>query len=481
MRATARPAIDTASSSAGHAPGRHALNTPVTGDRTVTQAQQGMPAPITSDVHRRRRERLMAEVAPDSAILVPAATLSMRNSDSDYPFRQDSDFHYLCGFPEPEAWLVLLPGREAGESVLFCQPRDPAIETWTGKRVGPRRAVADYGVDEAWPLEARDEQLLDLLEGRRTIYLSLDNERALSLAVRMREGLKARERRGPKAPSAYADIDVILHEHRLIKSEEELALMRRAGEITARAHVRAMQDARPGMFEYQLQATLEHAFVMAGARVPAYGTIVGSGANACILHYTENDASMSAGDLVLIDAGAEYALYAGDITRTFPVSGRFSEPQRQLYEIVLGAQQRAIRAVRPGATLKGIHEGAVRDLTAGLVALGLVEGPVETAVEQGHYKRFYLHGTSHWLGLDVHDVGAYQVDGASRVLAPGMVLTVEPGLYIPDDPDIAEQWRGIGIRIEDNVVVTAHGGDVLTEGVPKRVREIEALMAQERT
>ncbi|GHC24240.1 Xaa-Pro aminopeptidase [Kushneria pakistanensis] len=437
-----------------------------------------MPAPIDVEEYRRRRERLMASVAPDSAILVPAAGLSVRNHDSDYPFRQSSNFHYLCGFPEPDAWLVLLPGREAGESVLFCQPRDPAAETWTGRRVGPRRAVKAYGVDEAWSLEARDEQLLTLLEGRRTLYLPLDNDAALSLAGQMRDCLKARERRGPPAPSSYADIDEILHEQRLIKSEAELALMRHAGEITARAHVRAMQCVRPGMFEYQLQAIIEHAFAMEGARAPAYGTIVGSGANACILHYMENDAVMAAGDLVLIDAGAEYGLYAGDITRTFPVSGRFSEPQRQLYEIVLGAQQRALRAVRPGATLESIHDGVVRDLTAGLVALGLVEGPVETAIEQGHYKRFYLHGTSHWLGLDVHDVGRYRVDGASRALVPGMVLTVEPGLYIPDDPDIAEQWRGIGIRIEDNVVVTAEGRDVLTEGVPKRVREIEALMAQ---
>lgn len=448
----------------------------------VAQAEQeSTPASITSEAYRKRRERLMAEVPPDSAILVPAATLSVRNQDSEYPFRQDSDFHYLCGFPEPQAWLLLLPGREAGESVLFCLPRDPAAEAWTGRRVGPRRAVTRYGVDEAWPLEARDEQLLDLLAGRRTIYLSLGNDRALSLAGKMREGLKARERRGPPAPSAYADIDVLLHEQRLIKSEDELALMRKAGKITARAHAHAMQTVRPGMFEYQLQATLEHAFVMAGARAPAYSTIVGSGANGCILHYMENDAAMAAGDLVLVDAGAEYHLYAGDITRTFPVSGRFSEPQRQLYEIVLGAQQRALRAVRPGATLKGIHDGVVRDLTAGLVALGLVEGPVETAVEQGYYKRFYLHGTSHWLGLDVHDVGAYQVQGASRALAPGMVLTVEPGLYIPDDLDIAEQWRGIGIRIEDNVVVTTQGCEVLTEGVPKRVREIEALMAQGQT
>ncbi|MFC0337728.1 Xaa-Pro aminopeptidase [Kushneria avicenniae] len=447
----------------------------------MTQVEQGAPPAITSEAYRRRRERLIAAVAPDSAILVPAATLSLRNQDSDYPFRQDSDFHYLCGFPEPEAWLVLLPGREAGESVLFCQARDPAIETWTGKRVGPRRAVTTWGVDEAWPLEARDEQLPALLEGRKTLYLPLDHEAALTLAGEMRQALKTRSRRGPPAPSGYADISAILHEQRLIKSEDELALMRHAGEISARAHVRAMQTARPGMFEYQLQATLEHAFVMAGARSPAYGTIVGSGANGCILHYTENDAAMADGDLVLIDAGAEYELYAGDITRTFPVNGRFSEPQRQLYEIVLGAQQRALRAVRPGVTLKGIHEGVVRDLSAGLVALGLVEGPVETVVEQGHYKRFYLHGTSHWLGLDVHDVGAYHSDGAPRTLVPGMVLTVEPGLYIPDDLDIAEQWRGIGIRIEDNVVVTADGGEVLTGDVPKRVREIEALMAQGRT
>lgn len=417
----------------------------------------------------------MSRIESDDAILIAGATIRIRNRDSDYPFRQDSHFHYLCGFPEPDAWLLLLPGREAGESVLFCQPRDPAAEIWTGRRIGARRAVSDYGVDEALTLESRDEKLLELLDGRQTLYLLMSDERAMALAGDVRGRLEAQ--RGRRGPKAFADIAPFLAAQRLIKSQAELALMAHAAHISACAHRRAMASARPGMYEYQLQGDIEHEFLQHGARSPAYATIVGGGVNACVLHYTENEASLASGDLVLIDAGAEYGLYAGDITRTLPVSGRFSEPQRQLYEVVLSAQQRAIRRVKPGVTIRAIHEGVVADLSAGLVMLGLLDGPVERVIENGEYRRFYPHGTSHWLGLDVHDAGDMKDDqGRSRALEPGMVLTVEPGLYMPDDPDIPTQWQGIGIRIEDDVAITDDGAWVLTEAVPKTPAAIEALM-----
>lgn len=435
------------------------------------------PAPIGVLEYRDRRRALMARIEADSAVLIAGATTRTRNRDSDYPFRQESHFHYLCGFPEPDAWLVLLPGREAGESVLFCLPRDPAAERWTGWRIGERRAVARYGVDEAWPLEMRDEKLLELLDGRRTLYLLLDDERAMTLAAEVRARLGVQRGRHP--PQAFADIAASLAALRLIKSPAELALMAHAARISACAHRRAMQSARPGLYEYRLQGDIEHEFIRHGARSPAYATIVGGGLNACVLHYCENEAPLVEGELVLIDAGAEYGLYAGDITRTLPVSGRFSEPQRQLYEVVLGAQQRALRRVKPGISIAAIHEGVVADLTAGLVVLGLLDGPVESAIEQGGYRRFFPHATSHWLGLDVHDAGAMRDDrGHAQPLAPGMVLTVEPGLYVPDDPDIPAQWQGIGIRIEDDVAVTADGARVLTEAVPKSPVAIEALMQE---
>ena len=300
----------------------------------------------------------------------------------------------------------------------------------------------------------------------------------MALAEEVRQQLLARARRGARAPEALVDVAPLIHEQRLIKSDAELELMRHAARISARAHVRAMRSARPGLAEYQLQAELEHEFLWHGARAPAYSTIVGGGANACVLHYIENAATLGDGDLVLIDAGAEFALYAGDITRTFPVNGRFSATQRSVYDIVLAAQVRAVEAVRPGVTLSEIHRGVVRDLTRGLIELGLLEGDLDARIEDESYKRFYLHSTSHWLGLDVHDVGGQRRDGEPRELAPGMVLTVEPGLYIPADDDIPAALRGIGIRIEDDVVVTATGHEVLTTDAPKRVEDIEALMVK---
>lgn len=434
------------------------------------------PAAIASDEYRARRQALMAALPAHSAVLIAAASLVTRNRDSEYIFRQDSDFHYLSGFPEPDALLVLLPGRDAGEVVLFCQEKDPSQEVWTGVRIGAAAAVADYGVDEAYENASRDVLLPELLEGRETLYLPLDNGEMLALAESLRAELAPQARRGERTPRAFADVAPLIHERRLIKSEAELDLMRHAARISAQAHRRAMQNVSPGLLEYQLQAELEHEFVWHGARAPAYATIVGGGENACVLHYIENSAPLRDGDLVLIDAGGEFDLYAGDITRTFPVNGRFTPAQRELYEVVLEAQCRAVAAVAPDTTLRAIHDGVVRDLTAGLIRLGLLEGSLEERIADDSYRRFFLHATSHWLGLDVHDVGTYRLDGEPRVLVPGMVLTVEPGLYIPDAEDIPEAYRGIGIRIEDDVAVTATGHDVLTADVTKEVAEIEALM-----
>ncbi|MDR5902970.1 Xaa-Pro aminopeptidase [Halomonas icarae] len=436
------------------------------------------PAPIANAEYRQRRQALMAALPGDAAVLLPGASLVTRSRDSEFPFRQDSDFHYLTGFPEPDALLLLLPGRAEGESVLFCQDRDPALEAWTGIRLGAEGAIREHGVDQAFENAERTERLAALLDGRRTLYLALDSAEARGLAEEVRADLVARQRQGVCPPEAIADVAPLLHEARLIKSQAELALLHHAAEISARGHLRAMRAVRPGVAEYQLQAELEHEFRWQGGSGPAYATIVGGGANACVLHYIENRALLEEGDLVLVDAGAEFDLYAGDITRTFPVNGRFSDAQRALYEVVLEAQERAVDAVRPGTTLAAIHAEVVRGLTAGLIRLGLLEGSVQARIDDKSYRRFYLHSTSHWLGLDVHDVGAYRRDGQPRPLVPGMVLTMEPGLYVPDDDDIPDTFRGIGIRIEDDVVVTDEGHRVLTASVPKSVADIEALMAK---
>lgn len=440
------------------------------------------PAPISVEEYRARRQTLMADLPLNSAVLLLSASLKTRSRDSEYAFRQDSDFHYLTGFPEPEALLLLLPGREEGESILFCQDKDATLETWSGFRLGAAGAEKEYGLDQAFENVEREVRLSELLDGRETLYLPLDDGESLALADAIRSELGARRRQGAVAPSRFSDVTPLLHEQRLVKSEGELALLRHAAEISSRAHVRAMRTVAPGLYEYQLQAELEHEFAWHGASAPAYASIVGGGVNACVLHYIANRQQLDDGDLVLIDAGAEFALYAGDITRTFPVNGRFSAPQRALYEVVLAAQERAVTSIAPGITLTEIHEGVVHDLTRGLLALGLLEGDGEqdlaSHIESATYRRFYMHSTSHWLGLDVHDVGDYQLAGKPRHLIPGMVLTIEPGLYIPDADDIPQAFRGIGIRIEDNVAVTASGHEILTDSVPKRVADIEQLMAK---
>lgn len=437
------------------------------------------PPAISVADYRQRRDTLIAQLPDNAAVVLPGAGLMTRSRDSEFAFRQNSDFYYLTGIREPDALLVLLPGRSEGESVVFCQDRDPTMEAWTGRRLGAAGVMAKHGIDQAFENTDREAQLVKLLMGRELLYLPLDNAEAVAVAEEALHNAQAGLKRGWPALKGWLDISPLIHVMRLIKSDAEIALLRHAAEISAQAHRRAMQVSRPGLSEFQLQAELEHEFVWQGASGPAYSTIVGSGANACVLHYVENSAPLCDDGLVLIDAGAEFELYAGDITRTFPVAGRFSDAQRALYQVVLDAQERAVSAVQPGATLADIHQGVVRDLTAGLVELGLLEGEVQARIDDESYRRFYLHSTSHWLGLDVHDVGTYRLDEQTpRPLVPGMVLTVEPGLYIPCDDDIPDAYRGIGIRIEDNVVVTSDGHEVLTTDVPKQIAEIEALMAK---
>ena len=433
---------------------------------------------ISKNEFRRRRQRLMALMESNSIAIIPAAREQLRSRDTEYPFRQDSDFHYLCGFPEPDAVLVLVPGREHGEDVIFCHERDPKMELWHGYRAGPEGACAEYGADDAFPVGDIDDILPGLIEGRERVYYSMgrstDFDRRIMAWVNL---IRSKESSGAVPPGEFTDLDHMLHDLRLKKSAAELRLLDHAGEITARAHCRVMRHARPGVFEYQLEAELLHEFASAGARYPAYPCIVGSGPNSCILHYTENARALRKGDLVLIDAGCEYQGYAADVTRTFPVDGRFSRQQRAIYNIVLEAQQAAMAAVRPDNHWNAPHEATVEVITRGLRDLGLLQGEVAELIAAEAYKEFYMHRAGHWLGLDVHDVGDYRVAGEWRQLEPGMVLTVEPGIYIaPDNTRVAPRWRGIGIRIEDDVVVTDSGCRVLTDGVPRHPDAIEALM-----
>ncbi len=425
-----------------------------------------------------RRAALMQTIGSDAVALIPAALHPRRNRDTEYRFRQDSDFYYLSGFPEPEALIVLLPGRGEGEFILFCRPRDREMEIWNGYRAGPEGAVSEFGADQAFAIDELDARLPDLLAGRQRVFAPMGVQSSFDQRLGGWLGqVRAKARAGIKAPGELHVLDSALHPLRLIKSAAELAIMQRAADLSAEGHRRAMALAAPGRHEYELEAELLHAFTRHGCPAPAYGSIVGSGANACILHYTENDRRMQDGDLVLIDAGGELDHYAADITRTFPVNGRFSGPQRDLYEVVLAAQLAAIDAVKPGASWQAPHEAAVRILTQGLVDHGLLTGETDGLIESGAFRRFYMHRTGHWLGMDVHDVGDYQIDGQWRPLVAGMVLTVEPGLYVaPDDETVAAHWRGIGIRIEDDVVVTDSGRHVLTARTPKTVAEIEALV-----
>jgi len=436
-------------------------------------------------MYREHRARLMAELsARKAAAVIPTATPKVRNHDCDYRFRPDSDFWYLTGFAEPGSVLVLTPGLAAAEdaaarapqSVLFLRERDAEMETWNGRRLGVERACEALGVDRARPIGELWEALPELLKGyARVVWRTgLDQERDRRM-IGVLEKLRRMARSGVVAPSELIDTAAVVHELRLRKDAAELECLRKAAEITREAHLAAMAAAAPGRGEHELEALLEYTFRRRGSTGPAYTSIVAGGANACILHYTENDQPLRDGELLLIDAGAEWEYYACDVTRTFPVNGTFTAEQRAIYELVLESQTAAIAAVRPGATLQAIHEATSERLARGLIGLGLVAGELETVLAEERCKRFFMHKTGHWLGLDVHDCGAYTLEDGPRALEAGMVTTVEPGLYVAaDDETVEERWRGIGVRIEDDVLVTAGGNEVLTAAIPKSVDEVES-------
>ncbi|MDE2053471.1 MAG: aminopeptidase P N-terminal domain-containing protein [Xanthomonadaceae bacterium] len=432
---------------------------------------------ITPAEFARRRRELMRMAGDSAALVVAAAPRRMRNADAAWPYRQDSDFHYLTGFPEPDAVLALLPGRGRGEVVLFCRERDPERERIDGMRVGPDDAVARFGVDDAFPVEDIDDILPGMLEGRTRLYCHFGRENEFDAQLlRWLRRLRS-SRGGAVVPREFVALGHLLHELRLYKSPAELALMRRAASIAAEAQRAAVRAAQPGAAEYEVEAALLQVMRARGA-VPSYPPTVAGGVNACVLHYTANQGRLARGDVLLIDAGAEMACYASDITRTWPVGGRFSAPQRALYEVTHEAQCAAIDEVCAGRPFNAAHDAAVRVIVRGLCALRLLRGGARTALKSGEYKRFFPHKTGHWIGLDVHDVGDYRVDDEPRVLEPGMVVTVEPGIYIPpDDMSVPSKWRGIGVRIEDDVAVGARGNEVLTADLPKDVGAVQALCA----
>ena len=420
----------------------------------------------------------ISRMEPDSVAVIPAAREMMRSNDTEYRFRQDSDFYYLTGFNEPDAVAVVAPSREE-RFTLFVRPRDREKETWTGRRAGVEGARERYGADAAFPVEEFSEKLAELLDGARTLYYRLGGNPEFDQTIlRQLARMRALGWRKAKPPQTITDPGVLLHEMRLLKTEEEVALMQRAADIAAEAHREAMRAARPGAKEYEIEALVEYVFRRSGAAGPAYNSIVGSGANATILHYVNNDAELKDGDLLLIDAGAEFDGFASDITRTFPVNGRFNDAQRELYQLVLDCQEECVRMVKPGVDMEEMHRRSVEILTEGMVRLGLLKGETEKLIEEGEYKKFYMHRLGHYLGMDVHDVGAYHHGDRPRPLEAGMVLTVEPGLYVAEDAeDIPDRYRGLGVRIEDDVLVTPEGFRVLTDKAPKQVEEIEALMA----
>jgi Xaa-Pro aminopeptidase len=418
----------------------------------------------------------MTQAAPSSVAVLPAAPVFTRNNDVDHEYRQDSDFFYLTGFDEPESVLVL--DAQDRKVTLFVRPRDRDREVWDGPRAGVDGAKA-LGADESFVVAELDDKLPNLLQNRKRVYYRLGvsrrfDDRLLGAIDRVR----ARQRLGVTAPVELVDPGSVLHEMRLRKSPVEIETMRTAARITREAHELAMRRTRPGMHEYEVEALLLDTFRRHGSERPAYGSIVGSGPNACVLHYRKNDRRIDPGELLLIDAGCEYGYYASDVTRTFPVGRDFSREQQAIYELVLHAQEEGIAATRPGATLDAIHMLDVGIITRGLVSFGLLQGEVDKLIETEAYKRFFMHRTSHWLGMDVHDVGAYFDSGKPRRLEPGMVLTVEPGIYIaPDDDTVPPQWRGIGVRIEDDVLVTTSEPEVLTAGIPKTVDEVRRACA----
>jgi Xaa-Pro aminopeptidase len=431
----------------------------------------------SNELTKHRRQEFMRKISSGIA-LFPAAPVALRNSDVEHEYRQDSDFYYLTGFEEPNAVAVLAPDQPANRFLLFVQPKDREREIWTGWRAGAEGATRDYGADAAFTIDKLDEELTRLIERVDRIYYRFGSDPAFDdrVAGLMRSAQRLRQREG-NGPLSVVDPSDLLHEMRLIKSSEDRNLLGRAVDISCEGHIAAMKALKPGIYEYELEAEISYAFRRNGSPRCGYSSIVGSGPNATVLHYTSNNRRIEDGDLVLIDAGAEFGYYTGDVTRTMPASGRFTEPQAALYQIVLDAQLAAIAAVRPGATFMEPHERAVRVLTEGLVKVGLLNGDIDALIEENSYRKFYMHRTSHWLGMDVHDVGSYKVGDEWRRLSPGMVLTVEPGLYIAEDlEDIDPRYRGIGIRIEDDVLVTESGREVLSSRAPKTIEEIEATI-----
>ena len=429
---------------------------------------------------RTRRKELMAQMEPNSIALVPSAPPSFRNNDAEYLYRQNSDFYYLTGFAEEHALLALIPGRKQGEVVLFCQEKNKEKELWTGSLMGPVAAIQNLAIDDAYPVADIDDILPGLIEGRDRVYYSMGKDDKFDDQVmEWVKTIRQKAKMGAHPPGEFLMLDHLLHELRLFKSGAEIKLMERAAKISAEGHRRAMAFCRPGVHEYELEAELLYAFTRNGSRAPAYSSIVAAGNNACILHYNTNNAAIKEGDLVLIDAGCEYEYYASDITRTFPASGKFSDEQKAIYEIVLKAQEAAIEEIRPGVLWDAPHNASVKVITQGLIKLGLLKGKLSQLIKTEAYKAFYMHRVGHWIGMDVHDVGDYKIDGAWRMLEAGMVTTIEPGIYIaPDNTGVPEQWRGIGVRIEDDVLVTKSGYRILSTGVPKTVSEIEAFMSE---
>lgn len=432
---------------------------------------------MRKDEFARRRRQLMKMMGKGGIAILPAVPQKTRNSDVQYHYRPDSDFFYLTGFAEPEAVAVLIPGRAHAEYVLFVRERDPARETWDGHRAGPEGVTRDYGADDAFPIGDIDDILPGLMENCSRVYYTMGLHQEFDQRViGWVNGLKTQARTGIVPPQEFVALDHLLHDMRLFKSRPELDAMRKSARIAVAAHQRAIRFTRPGRMEYEIMAELLHEFRRSNADI-SYHPIVGGGANTCILHYHENDAELRDGDLLLIDAGCEYELYASDITRTFPVSGRFSPEQRAIYEVVLEAQYAAIEKTQPGNHWNDPHEAAVKVITQGLVKLGILKGKAPSLIRDGEYRKYFMHRTGHWLGMDVHDVGDYKVADHWRVLEPGMAMTVEPGIYIPaGSKGVAKRWWNIGVRIEDDVAITAEGNEVLTAGLVKDADDIEKLM-----
>jgi Xaa-Pro aminopeptidase len=422
-----------------------------------------------------RRDLLADKVLEDSAIIVSAASVKSRISDTEYSYRQDSNFYYLSGYEEPESLILIRPNQDKERFIIFCRDRDPLREQWDGFRTGQEGVIQDYGADAAYSINSIDEIMPKLLEGAKNIYFSMSAPCGVDAKISSWVGdIRKNTRSGAEPPQNLLSLDSILHEMRLIKESDEMDLMKQAANITTEAHIRAMQSVRPGMYEYQLEAEYLYAFNKNGARSPAYNSIVGGGNNSCILHYVENNAELQDGDLVLVDAGCEYQYYASDVTRTFPVNGKFSPEQREIYSIVLEAHKQSMEQAKPGNKWNLMHEKSVEVIVEGLLSIGLLQGSRDEIIDKGEYSKFYMHRIGHWLGMDVHDVGSYKQDGDWRPLEEGMVMTVEPGIYILDSMEgVDDKWKGIGVRIEDDIAITDSGFEILTPDVPRTIEEVE--------